>query len=61
MKLNWSNVVALGLCLAAGVGGCLGALALGNDAVAAGILSAVSGLVAGLLAPQIPLRASDEG
>lgn len=55
-RVNVGALVALGLILAAGVGGTLGALALGNEDIASAVLGGTVGLLGGLLAPQMPLR-----
>lgn len=58
-NLNVLGLVALGLLLASGVGGGLGALALGHADFAASLLGFAAGAVSGLLMPQVPLRRQD--
>ena len=55
MKGSVAGLVSLGLCLAAGVGGSLGAAALGSPDLSMAILAFSSGLLGGLLAPQMRL------
>lgn len=58
-KINVSGLVALGLVLAFGCGGGLGALALGYEEFATNWVSGTAGLLFGLIMPQVaPLRPS---
>lgn len=60
-KVNVAALVALGLVLVTGIGGTLGALALGNEDIASALLGGTVGLLGGLLAPQMALRAPAKG
>lgn len=57
MRWNVYGLVALGLVLAAGVGGTLGLVALDAPGeLAGGFLGIASGFVGGLLGPQVPVK-----
>lgn len=56
---NTHGLVALGLVLAATVGGALGALALGESDLALAALTGGLGLLTGLSAPQVHLTRAD--
>lgn len=52
MKTNLYSLIALGLVLAAGIGGSLGAVALGDSDLSLGILGFAGGFLGGLVLPQ---------
>jgi len=61
MTKGLEGLIALGLVLAAGIGGSLGSVALGQPDLATPILSFAGGLLGGLLLPQVGRAPGEAG